>query len=432
MKTTDFDMQDKILSGIVQNEDSQAVAFSRLSPDHFSVQNRKNLFIKLRCMYDENKPINIITANEIRCDYPLDSLTDFMVVRPWEMEQLCDFIEEHRKLRVLRDQLENSVMKVDRLDPSQEIIDGIMDTAYKLDMTGEKQEVIFSGKEMAQRALTSIAERGEKDKRNKKVIYTQFKKLNYATGGFEGGDLIIVSSKTGDGKSAFCQNLADHISIRQTIPMLYINSEMSEDNLDFRFGAMLSDNPGVTLSRIRMGLLDTGASGEPVEGLGEYRSVAEGIDKLYSSQFFSVTVPDLRIEKVVNIVRKFHRKQHIRCVVVDYIGRMNFEGKGNDKEWLNLLMAARRIKTLAQQLNIVVIMVAQLGDDGSLRMSKQMDTEADLHLSVERLSESEILAQQSMMNTWNCKLHILKGRSAPKGFIMMHFNGEKLKFTMEE
>ena len=416
------ELQQKVLAGIVQNDESRAIAYSLLTQEHFSHDGARKMFEVLSRMYERGEEISLVTAGINKpTEYPLNCITEMLMVRPAEMEALCIKLEDIRQGMQINALCKNAIQRIEH-EKTTDIVTALVSGIEAVGCVAEREKII-SGKEQSLRALDSIGSRMEKDKRNSQVIYTRFKKLNQATGGFEAGDLIILSGPTGSGKSAFCQNLAQDISVKQTIPFLYVNSEMSEQQIDFRFAAMLSDHAEASLPKIRAGEISQDA----------YNSIAEALDRLYRSKFWSVTVPDLRIEKVINIVRRHHKQEKIRAVAVDYIGRMDFSSaKDEQKEWMILTGAARRLKTLAQQLGIVVFMVAQVKKDGSLQMASYMENEADLHLMLEPMGEEEVAKYAAQLQPWNYKLHIKKGRNAPRGNLLMHFYGEKLIFRGEE
>ena len=70
------------------------------------------------------------------------------------------------------------------------------------------------------------------------MLYTSFNNLNYATGGFEKGDLVIMSAETGGGKSAFAMNICRDMGIMQKRPVFYLNSEMSKEQMALRWSAI--------------------------------------------------------------------------------------------------------------------------------------------------------------------------------------------------
>jgi replicative DNA helicase len=410
------ELQSKIIAGIVQNEESREIAFAKLTKEHFLLPVFGEQFEILRKMGERGEEISIITAVQSRAaGYDAMRLTEMLFVRPKEMEYLVDRLIDIYAGNKALSELNNARESLEYHDTA-DVLDSLCLKLSTLSEREEKEQVI-DGKEQSLRALKHIEEAASKEMRSKSVIYTRLKKLNFVSGGFESGDLVIISGRTGTGKSAFCQNLALSIAVEQKIPYLYINSEMSEKQINFRYAAMLSKDPAVTMQVIRAGELKD----------NQYTTVIEAMDRLYNSKMYSVSIPDLRIEKVLSVCRAYKRKVGLRAVAVDYVGRVDLTGK-EDKEWQYLVSAARKLKTMAQQLDLVVFMVAQAKKDGGLQQASYMENEADLHLSLEQMDDAEMVK----FAPYNYFVNVCKARNAPRCQIKMRFVGEKLLFIGEE
>ena len=137
----------------------------------------------------------------------------------------------------------------------------------------------------------------------------------------------------------------------------------------------------------------------------------------------------MQIAGVLAEIRRMKERYNIELAVVDYIGRMEMMDRKDVKDWQVLTNAARKLKTVAQELNITVIMVAQLtGDGGKLAQASYMEHEADLWLNIQKIPESDL----PMKWPWNSMIEFRKARNAERGKqIAMHFYGDMLTFTDE-
>jgi hypothetical protein len=101
------------------------------------------------------------------------------------------------------------------------------------------------------------------------------------------------------------------------------------------------------------------------------------------------------------------------------------------KEWQLMLNSARMLKTLAVELNVVIVMVAQLTKDGgSLAQGSYMAHECDLWLNINRWKDENDLAENY---PWNSYIEVRKGRNVEQGkWLRMYFNGDTLTFTDDE
>lgn len=273
-------------------------------------------------------------------------------------------------------------------------------------------------KDMAASILDVVASRMDSDTRNKKCIHTGFGKLNRVIQGLESGDLVILSGGTGGGKSAFAMNLSKDIAVIQKLPLLYLNSEMGPEQLALRWASLVG---GISHTKLREGITQE-----------EYQKLVTKLEAYYKGHVHSLTVPNLRVDVVLSEIRRFKSQYGIRVAVVDYIGRMDFLDSKNKDDWQLLTGAARRLKTLAQEQNIVIIMLAQLNASGRLAQASYMSHEADLWLNLRKPGEDELREFENRQEPWNMVLEIQKARNAPTGTLPLYFAGERLLFTDNE
>lgn len=222
--------------------------------------------------------------------------------------------------------------------------------------------------------------------------------------GYKPGDLVILGARTGHGKTAWSMNLAATVSVlaKETEPILYLNTEMSKQQIALRWASLLST---VEQQRIRFGNISD----------KEFLNISNGYNQLYNSRFYSQAVPKLTPEKCVSIARKYKVQKGIKMIIVDYVGRME-KLSDNMKEFQMLEMIMRTLKTLGQTLDIAVVALVQLNDDGSLQGAKRMKNEADLMLKLEPITYEEANENQELQDVAaNYWIRIDKNRDGPGG-----------------
>jgi replicative DNA helicase len=315
------------------------------------------------------------------------------------------------KLLSLSDNIRN---KIESGEDPNEVIPDIEKALTQLEGTSKKREYL-SPKEMAIACLETAAARMDEATRAKKCVYTGFKSINRVTGGLEAGDLIILSGSTGGGKSAFAANIAKDVAMVQKLPCVYINSEMSAEQMALRWDALLGN---VSHTSLRSGTM----SGQ------EFVNMTAKLDMLNNSELHTLTMPDLRVDSVISEIRRYKTRFGIRMVIVDYIGRCDFSDSKNKEDWQMLTGAARRLKTLAQEQNLIVLMLAQLNESGRLAQASYMSHEADLWINLKKIPDDEKFDGMP----WNIILQINKARNAAVGKIPLYFWGDRLLFTDNE
>ena len=213
---------------------------------------------------------------------------------------------------------------------------------------------------------------------------TGFDNLNHITLGYKPGDLIILGAQTGHGKTAFALHTAKEIAVNNRQNVLYLNTEMSRQQIALRWGSILSS---IDHDRIRSGNINE----------TELSIIFNGFSRLRQSGFYSYPCPNLTPEKTVSIARKFRVQKNIDMMIIDYIGRMD-KIDPRLQEWQMLEQIVKTQKMLAQNLNIAVMCLVQLNPDGTLQGAKRMKNEADLLLKLIPISKAEMEENEDLKN----------------------------------
>lgn len=242
-------------------------------------------------------------------------------------------------------------------------------------LSTETTERIDTGADLVRIGKETIEERmNHKGEMN--GIPTGIGKLNRLTSGWKPGDLIIVAAESGKGKTAFAQNFIAKACFAHGYPTLYINSEMSRQQVIMRFSSMVS---GVDSEKIKFGEITQ----------DEKQKIFDNMEVIAEAPFYHYPSPSLNINKVVSMTRKMVVQKGIKMGVLDYIGRMDKTDK-NAKEFEELHQACKTLKTVAQDLGIAMIILAQLNVDGGLQAAKRMKNEADIMLKLKPMSMEEM------------------------------------------
>lgn len=233
---------------------------------------------------------------------------------------------------------------------------------------------------------------------------TGFKSLDEITLGYKKGDLILLGAKTGVGKTFIATHTC--ISAIDTHKVLYLNTEMSKEQMASRIGSMLTSTP---LIKIRTGSLNN----------EEISSIKQAYKDFEKKGFYHRQVPDLNLNRLTNIVKKEKKQHDIDLVILDYIGRMNTSSAG-EQEWQVLYNIAKHCKILAQMQGVAVMALIQLNDDDSVQGAKKIRNEADLSLKFAPIKNEDELDMIRQMNKKDYreathKLFIDKARDTATG-----------------
>ncbi len=277
--------------------------------------------------------------------------------------------------------------------------------------------------------LDDIIERKKKYEEGKPFIEidTGYNALNQYTSGFHRGELIILAARPGMGKTALMLNMVIR-QIRNGEKVMIFSLEMSKKSLVERMVSMLS---GVSLQKIRRGnLLDK----ELNIIVAAFDYLNENRDKLMIIDKSNMTINDIKIE-----IRK--RKENVDVVYVDYLQLINSASEYNNKN-VEVGEVSRTAKVMARELDVAVVMLAQLSREverrtnkkpvlSDLRDSGEIEQNADIVLFLFREAYYSEIGQKTDA-VEEPELIIAKHRNGPIGNIKMYFMKETLDFLEYE
>jgi len=234
-------------------------------------------------------------------------------------------------------------------------------------------------------------------------LSTGFDNLNHVTLGYKAGDLIILGAQTGHGKTAFALHTAKAIAVDSKKSVLYLNTEMSREQIALRWGSILS---AIEHERIRAGSINE----------TELSIILNAYSRLRDSGFYSYPCPNLTPEKTISIARKFKAQKNIELMIIDYIGRMDkFDPR--IPEWQMLEQIVKTQKMLAQNLKIAVMCLVQLNADGTMQGARRMKNECDLMLKLTPIPREEFELNEEIKKYLNPNYYLIieKNRDGRSG-----------------
>ena len=254
------------------------------------------------------------------------------------------------------------------------------------------------------------------------------------TNGWQRGELIVVGARPRMGKTAFAMTMIKTLSLDQNIPTLFFSMEMTNESLMER---LVSNFCEIPLSHIRSGKLEN----YEWETLKERMLLLEN-KPLYLDESTGLSIFELRSKS-----RRAVREKNVQLIVIDYLQLMNAEGTyfGNREQEIALI--SRSLKSLAKELNLPIIVLAQLnrevdkrmqGDADSkrpqlsdLRESGSIEQDADVVCFIHRPEEYGIrtFPDDNSSTQGKADFIVAKHRNGPTGDIRLSFLGEFTKFV---
>lgn len=171
-------------------------------------------------------------------------------------------------------------------------------------------------------------------------------------GGIAAGEVLTLAAPTSCGKSALALYISARTMADQGTPVAYFSFEMPQKQLMKR---MIQSVSGVNLR----GIQDGTATDSQVR---RFHEGTETVKKFPLSTVHSVK----GVDDLVSQARYLVRKRGVKLIVVDYLQLIGFNSNKMSKAE-GIAGISHRIKQMALDLNVAVILLAQVNREGAKR-----------------------------------------------------------------
>ncbi len=181
-------------------------------------------------------------------------------------------------------------------------------------------------------------------------IPSGFEKLDRITSGWQNGELIAIGARPAMGKTAFVLSMVKNIAIDMNFPVSIFSLEMNEVYLVNRLMSNVCEIHG---EKLRSGLL------APYE----WTKLENKRKEIEDAPLYIDASPNLTIEKLCQKAKENVEKNGVKLIFIDYLQLLYNNVKYTENRYLELNYFTRRLKSLAKELNIPIIITSQLNRD---------------------------------------------------------------------
>ena len=210
--------------------------------------------------------------------------------------------------------------------------------------------------------------------------------LGAMTGGLYKGELTIIAGRPSMGKSAVALWMALNMA-RQGKPVAFFSVEMSKEQNVMRLLSMIS---GVDADRLRF----KGTSASDRARLEEAKKELERLP-LTLEYCGADTIEDMRAK-----AQSLHKQGKLGALYIDYLNLINIiVSKNNLQETTDLALGAiaRKAKLMAEEMEIPVVLLAQLNREVERRQGSHFPMLSDLRNSgaIEQVADAVIFVYRA-------------------------------------
>ena len=418
-----------VIGSILSDSQSVAASAELLKADDFYYAQNREIYRVCMELFNENTPIDIVTVSDkLNQNDKLDGiggigyLTAAVTGVPTtgNVEYYAKIIKEKSVLRrLIKASSVISEMAYSESDELERIIDRSEQALFDVSSEKESNDIAH----IQDILLTAYQDMVENSLNQGKMtgVPTGFNELNNRTGGFHGGELIIIAGRPGMGKSSFAVNIAENAAINENVSVAIFNLEMSKTMIVNR---ILCSQALVDSQKLRLGEFD----------MEDWQQIGGVVDKLamaplYIDDTASITVSEIRAK-----CRRLKQTKNLGLVIIDYLQLMQGSGR-NDNRQQEISEISRSLKVLAKELDVPVIALSQLSRTSETRSDKRpmlsdlresgaIEQDADIVMFIYR--DEYYNKDSADKNIAECI--VAKHRSGSTGMFKLGWQGKYTKF----
>ncbi|WP_448177165.1 DnaB-like helicase C-terminal domain-containing protein [Pseudomonas putida] len=401
---------------------------AKVSPMHFHQQDAAELFSMILAARSAGRPADPVSLSDIR---PTLGSGEMTLVRAAEImrntvsvanaQEYARIVIERSKARIVNDLGQSIIDLASQNRPIAQIIAEVQEAALSLNSEDDDPDVIT----LAEALGPVIDEMDDRfNGRGINGLSTGLSDLDGLIQGLRGSHVIIVAGRPGTGKTTLGLGIAEYLTIRESKSALVFSLEMA--------GKELAKRSLASASSVTTGNIDTGKA----MGDGEQiQKITAAVGRMRDADLRICQKGGLPLSRIRNIARFQHKAKPLDLIVIDYIGLIAPEpGSRQQNRNLELGAISRGIKAMAKELDVPVIVLAQLNRGietrsakkpqmSDLRDSGEIEQDADIILIAHRDADSD-LGQSGVT-----EIDVVKHRHAPVGHCLLQHQGEFARFA---
>ena len=401
-----LDMEEAVLGALMCEK--EAINKINLNPNDFYKISHERIFLAIQNLHHRHNPIDILTVkNELERIGELDNVGGAYTLTVLQtnvssaanIEYHSQIIKQKsiaRKMISLCAEVQN--MAFDNENDISDILE-FHDKSYTDIFTGSVEcdaSDMFDSLELTLNSIQKI----QADALNgiSSGIPTGLKELDkQLNGGWKAPDLIVLGGRPSMGKTQFAVHFSKYAGMSDN-DTLFISIEMTKIQLVLR---MITENEGLDLYRIKTGKLTP----------GEWQMIDETVNSISKLKLHIADDSEIRyLSNIKSLARKQSRKGKLKLMIIDYLQLIETGMKFGTRD-LEIGYITRELKSLCKELNIPILLLAQLNRPvkGSkvlspkledLRESGNIEQDADIVIFPHRPSYYDSDAKDETGENW--------------------------------
>ena len=412
-----------VIGAILIEPECTAEVLQRVKAEHFYVQPNREMYETIVEMFTHGMPIDPVTLLEqmtkrgVFNENTRRTVAETIRMTPTaaNVGEYINILIEKATQRTLANVAEKLTEMVNKSTDADTMLAELENTLLQL-RTERGANGMHSLAEVVQQVYQNIATISEQGGRIPGTT-TGLIDLDRQILGLNPGELILIASRPGMGKTSIALNIALAAGRASGKTVAIFSLEMGREQLVTR---MLSAESMVPAQKILQGRLDA----------DDWRRLIEGAEKLSA---VDMQINDNPLLSVADMSAQCRCMKNLGLVVVDYLQLMQTKAETRQQAVADI---SRMFKIMSKELNIPVICLSQLSRAAEARSDKRpllsdlresgaIEQDADIVIALYR----EEYYNKECENPGSAEAIILKNRKGKTGTIPLVWLGEYTTYT---
>jgi replicative DNA helicase len=410
------ELEEAVLAALMT--EPKAIDRINLRSDDFYNQKHQVIFTAITRIREKREPVDLLTVmDELKATGTLEEAggvaylaeVSDKISSASHIEHHAAIIKQKAIARRIIAQSYNVIQKAyDETEDVQDVMEYLESSFTEL-RTGSTASHYIDAKTAVKRTLNYLVDIQDKKQRGETVaIPTGLNALDQAfNGGWTAPDLVIIGGRPSMGKTQFALHFAKTAAAHDK-HCLFISIEMTVEQLIMR---ILTEDERIHLYDMKKGQLDS----------EQWRAIDEKIKEFENSTLYIADDHNIRnLTEIKANARKLHREGQLDMLVIDYLQLIKTNMQFGTRD-LEIGYITGELKNLAKELNIPVILLAQLSRPSKgarvqlpvlsdLRESGNIEQDADKVIFPHRPSYYDPNARDKYGNSWENRGVLIIGK----------------------
>lgn len=413
-----IEAEQSVLGSMFLSKYAVQKAVEALTSDLFYSDRHAKIFEVMSSLSEKGKPIDLTTvASELEDRKLLKQIGDIEYITEIinsvpTAANIDEYITIVEKKAILRRLIEEATSIVSDGYNTTEDFNDVLDNAEKkiLNVVKTRRGSEFRSIQEVLTKTQSDLEKLAQTKNEITGLQTGFYDLDKITSGLHPNELIIIAARPAMGKTAFALNLATNIAMYNNKPVALFNMEMGAEQLVMR---MLSSQGQIDGYKLRNGRLEH----------NDWKRVNEAVSRLGDTKIYIDDTPGMTISEIRAKCRRLASSETgLGIVIIDYLQLISGSAKYAGNRQQEVSEISRSLKTLAMELNIPIVALAQLSRTVEGREDKR-PLLSDLRESGSIEQDADIVAFLYRDDYYTKQVSIDENTSKSEFIIAKHRNG---------